>query len=145
MIGVQRVLVAVADSPSGLAAMRTATAVAGELRAELRAVHVLTDGELVAALAGTGGRNDLVRRQGSAAIAVLHHAAELATRAGVAVTTKQLVGDVARCVLEEAQRWNADLIVVGRTTRRGAGQPFVGSDVQAIMEFAECPILVVPA
>lgn len=145
MSGVRRILVAVADSPSGLAATRAAIAYAGDLRAELRAVHVLTDGELVAALAGAGGRNDLTRRRGTAAVAVLRHVAELAGRAAVPVTTAQLVGDVARCVLEEAQRWGADLIVVGRTTRRGPGQPFVGPEVQAILEFGERPILVVPA
>ncbi len=145
MSGIQRILVAVADSPSGLAATRSAVAFAAGLRAELRAVHVLADGELVAALAGAGGRNDLTRRRGTAAVAVLRHVADLAQQAGVPVTTNQLLGDVARCVLEEAEQWHADLIVVGRTTRRGAGQPFVGPEVQEILEFGERPVLVVPA
>lgn len=145
MNGVQRVLVAVADSPSSLTAARTAVQIATRLGAELRAVHVVADGELVAALAGTGGRNDLARRRRTAAVSVLRHVADLAQRAGVVVTTLQCEGDVGRCVLDEAHRWAADLIVVGRTARHGAGEPFVGGAVQQILEFTERPVLVVPA
>ena len=145
MSGMRRILVAVADSPSGMAAARTAVALAADLHAELRALHALVDGELVAALRHAGRRNDLARRRESAAVSVLHHVADLAERAGAAVTTTECVGDVARCVLDEAQRWGADLIVMGRTARRGAGDPFAGPEVQEVLEFSERPVLVVPA
>lgn len=145
MSAVQRVLVGVADSPSGMAAARTAVSLASALGAPVRAVHVLADGELAAVVAGAGNRTDVARRRDTAALAVLRHVAELGERAGVAVTTVELLGDVSRCLLAEAREWGADLVVVGRTTRRGAGQPFAGPELQEVLEFSELPVLVVPA
>ena len=145
MSTVQRILVGVADSPSGMAAARAAVALSADLGAQLRAVHVLADHELAAVVAGSGNRTDVAQRRDTAALAVLRHVASLATRAGVAVSTAELLGDVSRCLLEEAHAWGADLVVVGRTTRRGAGQPFAGPEVQEVLEFSERPVLVVPA
>ena len=145
MSAVRRILVAVADSPSGLAAARTAVQLAAATGADLRAVHALVDGELVAALGAEAGPADVTRRRQTEAASVLRHVAHLAQRSGIDVTTTDCVGDVPHCVLEQARRWGADVIVVGRTTRRGAGDPFVGPEVQQILEFSEWPVLVVPA
>ncbi|HEV7213036.1 MAG TPA: universal stress protein [Blastococcus sp.] len=141
MTGLQRLLVAVADSPASLAAARSAVELAARLGAQLRAVHVDTDGRLAVLL----GRPGPATGAGEAAtVPVLAHVAELARRAGVAASTVQHQGEVGRCVLDEARGWGADLIVVGRTTRRGAGDPFIGVEAQRVLEFSDCPVLVVP-
>lgn len=39
----------------------------------------------------------------------------------------------------------ADLVVLGSAGRRGPGQPYIGHHTQHILEFAEWPVLTVPA
>lgn len=144
MSELNRLLVAVADTPASLAAARTAVALAARLGAELRVVHVVTDGTLSALLAGGRPAQAVLDVRGSDLVPVLRHVADLARRAGVAVTTVQHEGEVGRCVLDEARDWAADLIVVGRTTRHGAGDPFIGVEAQRVLEFSDRPVLVVP-
>jgi nucleotide-binding universal stress UspA family protein len=62
----------------------------------------------------------------------------------VPVTTVQEEGDVAPRILDQARDWPADVVVLGRTTRRGAGDPFIGIEAQRILEFCDRPVLVVP-
>ncbi|MGZ4645232.1 MAG: universal stress protein [Blastococcus sp.] len=144
MTDLQRLLVAVADSPASLAAARCAVDLAARLGAQLRAVHVVTDGRL-AALLGTAGTRPGVRgAREPEVVPVLAHVAELARRTGVPASTVQHEGEVGECVLDEARTWDADLIVVGRTTRRGAGDPFIGVEAQRVLEFSDRPVLVVP-
>lgn len=141
----RRVLVAVADSPASMTAARTAIELAAELRAELRAVHVVQDHVLSTLIGAASARADLPERREAAAASVLRYVAELSQRAGVPVTTVQRAGDVGSAILAEAEAWHADLVVLGRTGRRGTGQPFLGADAQQVLEFARRPVLVVPA
>jgi nucleotide-binding universal stress UspA family protein len=138
----QRLLVAVADSPASLAAARTAVALAARLGAELRAVHVVRD-DVVEEVLGSGAPG-VPERRDVAADSVLRHVARLAERAGVPATTVRERGDVCSRVMAQAEAWPADVIVLGRTTRHGAGEPFIGADAQRVLEFTDRPVLVVP-
>lgn len=173
---IRHVLVAVDDSPAGLAALRLALDLACGWEAKVRAVTVVADHTLAerlrfalrdddgrGATAGTGrgglaasgssagqvdvvrGGNDVQRRRVHAAEALLSHVAGLAERGNVPVETALRAGDPAARVLEEAAAWPADLIVLGRSDRSDAGQPYVGSHTRQVLEFAEQPVLVVPA
>jgi nucleotide-binding universal stress UspA family protein len=144
MTELNRLLLAVADSPASLAAARAAVALAARLGAELRVVHVVPDGALRELLAGTQRPPGPAGERGAEPVPVLRHVAGLAQRAGVPVTTVRHEGDVGACILEEARHWGAELIVVGRTTRHGAGDPFIGVEAQRVLEFSDCPVLVVP-
>jgi nucleotide-binding universal stress UspA family protein len=144
MTEMHRVLVAVVDSPASLAAARAAVDLAARLHGELRAVHVLVDGDVSTLLGKVSGQGRMTERRGSAAVAVLRHVADLAGRAGVPVTTVQAEGDVAARILDEVRDWPADLVVLGRTTRRGAGDPYIGIETQRVLEFCDRPVLVVP-
>jgi nucleotide-binding universal stress UspA family protein len=142
MIG--RILVAVDDSPGGLAAARMAIMLAASLAAQLRAVHVLVDGEIERAL-GALHSGDVRTRRDLGATAVLDHVARRAAQAGVIAETVSLGGEPARCILDEARSWTAALIVMGRSDLpAGTGQPYVGGEVRQVLEFAEEPVLVVP-
>lgn len=142
MIG--RILVAADDSPGGLAAARTAIMLAASLAAQLRAVHVLVDGDLDRALAAVHS-GDVRARRSFGATAVLDHVARQAAQAGVKAETVSLGGEPARCILDEARTWVADLIVMGRSDLpAGTGQPYVGGEVRQVLEFAEQPVLVIP-
>jgi len=47
-------------------------------------------------------------------------------------------------ILEEAERWRADLLVVGRRGHRGLGRALLGSQAEHVLEFAGLPVVVVP-
>jgi nucleotide-binding universal stress UspA family protein len=146
------ILLAVNDTPAGLAAARAAVRWAKRSDASLRALHVLPDWAPLPSQPGrpTGGVGDGATREEAAArralgsAAVLQHVAELARREGVAVETVAMTGSPARAILGQASSWPADLIVLGRSGVRHVGQPFVGSQVLNVLEFAEVPVLVVP-
>lgn len=138
---IRRILLAVDDSAASLAAARAAVEIAAATGATVHVLHVIANNELAAALraaACTGVP------QSAAAASLLAHMAGLATAAGVPVQTEHVAGEPARCVLDHARSWPADLVVLGRANRRGPGQPYVGHHTQHILEFAEWPVLTVP-
>lgn len=125
-----RILVAVNDSPAGLSAARTAIRLAQETTGLVRAVHVLGHD----ATPGDEYGNS-----------VLRFVSDLAHRAGVTLEVTTLAGRPARVILDQAAEWHADVIVLGRSGVRHVGQPFVGSQVLHVLEFADVPVVVVPA
>lgn len=141
----RRVLVAVDDSPGSLAAARTAIALSRDLGARLRAVHVRADGHLASAIA-TGSPHPATRpRWLRAGPALLDRVVAMGAATGVTVETELLEGDVVAAVLDVARRWHADLVVVGRAARPGFGEPTLGAHALQLVEFADEPVLVVPA
>jgi nucleotide-binding universal stress UspA family protein len=140
----EHVLLAVADTAASLAAARAAVSLAARLGAELRVIHVVPDGELAAAIGAGRHRPYPTEDRDPAASPLLRHVAASAERAGVPVSTVRHEGDVCTRVLAEADSWPADLIVIGRRARRGAGEPFMGVEAQRMLEFAGRPVLVVP-
>jgi nucleotide-binding universal stress UspA family protein len=141
---IERVLLAVDDTPGSLAATRVAVAVARELHARLRAVHVSTDHLIESALTAATGHREVRAGRDVSAAAVLGRVTALAAAAGVDVETELLAGDAARAVLDAARSWAADLVIVGKSARPVSGDPYVGAQTRHILEFAEQPVLVVP-
>jgi nucleotide-binding universal stress UspA family protein len=124
---VNRILVAVHDSPPSLAAAGVAIALAGRLHAALRIVAV-------------GETDD---HRGSRSMAT--HVSALARHAGIEATTHEVVGAPPfEMLLREAQAWGADLIVMGRSDAPRPGAPRVGGTTEHLLEFATVPVLVVP-
>jgi nucleotide-binding universal stress UspA family protein len=147
-----RILVAVNDSPAGLAAARAAIWLGTESGATVLAVHVLADESPQDGHSPPGGRDRPgpagqadadIRARG--ATAVLDFVAGLAQHAGVPMETRMLPGGPGRVILEQAASWGADVIMLGRSGVRHVGQPFVGSQVLHVLEFADVPVVVVPA
>jgi nucleotide-binding universal stress UspA family protein len=139
-----RILVAVDDSPEALAAARVAVDLALVTGARLRFVHVIGDGELTRGLARLGRDGQMATTRAGAAEALLRHVAAEAHRAGVPAEMARLSGAPAALVVEAAQAWHADLVVMGRSDVRGAGRAYVGAVTRAVLEFSEVPVLVVP-
>jgi len=140
---IERILLAVDDSPAALAAGRLAVATAQAYGARLRVVTVVEDGLLDERLSVLGNQG-LKARRASAGSSVLSHVARAAADAGVSAEVLQLEGEAGRRILESARRWPADLVVIGRSERRGAGDPYIGSVTRQVLEFAEQPVLVAP-
>lgn len=146
---ITKILLAVDDSPAGLAAAHVAMALAQTCSADVRAVTVMVDGLLEAELAGIGGgsesSNALRARRGGGQTALLRHVCAIARTHDVTPETSAMLGEPAPTILAEARLYGPDVIVIGRSDRRRAGAPYVGSEVRHVLEFAEVPVLVVPA
>jgi len=125
-MSIERILVAVDDSPPALAAAVRAVELARAVGARLNVVTV-TD----------AGRDPAV---------VLRHVAELARQAGVdtVVTSLHDTHHPYEALLDVAIDWDADLVVMGRSDKRPSGRPYVGSQTEHLLEFSPVPVLVVP-
>lgn len=138
----RRVLVAVDDSPAGLDAARTAVDLAGDGGVTLRAITVLSDGTVTRSVGIAEASTE--QRLAAGARSVLAWVARVADGQGVACELVEREGAPARLILEEADAWDADLIVMGRSDRRGPSSPYLGSETAYVLEFTDRPVLVVP-
>jgi nucleotide-binding universal stress UspA family protein len=141
---IERILLAVDDSPDALAAARVGVELAAALGARLHIVHVAVDHQIDAMLQSGTEQPGLAARREMSATSVLTRIADLASMRRVPATTALLQGEVADAVLDEAREWAADLVIVGRSFRSGSGEPYVGALTRHILEFATRPVLVVP-
>jgi nucleotide-binding universal stress UspA family protein len=141
---IERILLAVDDSPDSLAAARLAIELAGTLNARLRIIHVSADHLLDAAVEAASGRPAVGVRRAQSAAAILTRVAGLAEAAGVAAETNLLAGAAGPTILDAVREWQADLVVVGKSARSATGEPYVGTQTRHILEFADQPVLVVP-
>jgi nucleotide-binding universal stress UspA family protein len=85
---------------------------------------------------------DAMRRQ---ARAILNHAAELATAAGVPFETilrEVKVGRAGEAIAAEAAN-GYDLLVIGTHGRRGLQRLLLGSDAELVLRTAPIPVLLV--
>jgi nucleotide-binding universal stress UspA family protein len=140
-----RILLAVNDTPAGLAAARAAIHFAKQSDGQVRAVHVLGEPGAAVGPRRSAPRVEADVRRSADSASVLGYVTGLGQRAGVAVEVLTLHGQPARAILDQASAWQADVIVLGRSGVRHVGQPFVGSQVLHVLEFAEVPVVVVPA
>ena len=73
----------------------------------------------------------------------VNSAAQFIASAGLKATTAVLSGNPKEVILEEAKKWNADLIVVGSHGRRGFKRFLLGSVSEAVAMNAHCSVVVV--
>jgi nucleotide-binding universal stress UspA family protein len=147
---VTRILVAVTDSASGLAAGQAAIAMARVWCVPMRILGTSTGEDTMpvagpaAAMTSRTALPDFTQRRDLAATAMAGHVAGLARKAGLTIEIVTAEGTSARRILEEARASDADLIVMGKTTPPGTGRPTVDIRVQRVLEFTHVPVLVVP-
>jgi nucleotide-binding universal stress UspA family protein len=85
-----------------------------------------------------------VRNENEAQEAV-SSAAQVLASAGLKATGAVLSGNTKQAILQEAQKWAADLIVVGSHGRRGFRRFLLGSVSEAVAMNAHCSVIVVRA
>jgi len=73
----------------------------------------------------------------------INSAEEVLASAGLHVTSGVVAGNPKEVILEEAKKWNADLIVVGSHGLRGFKRLLLGSVSEAVAMNAHCSVVVV--
>ncbi len=142
----QNILVPVDGSDASLLGVSEAIRLAKNQQGKLRLLHVVHDffvaGGQGAAVYTAQLRLDL-REHGEE---VLKTAAGIAGRAGVEFETKLVetpAGSVGALIVEEAEEWPADLLVLGTHGRRGIRRLVMGSDAEYVVRTTPVPVLLV--
>ncbi|MGF6660157.1 nucleotide-binding universal stress UspA family protein [Paraburkholderia atlantica] len=138
---VNRVLVAVDGSDTALDALRTALAIAPP-DACIKVVYAADDRfawcEWLPFEVVSQHRIDVLRR-GAAMLEQSRRPTETAL-----LEFDDDSGDASTAILDEAQRWHADLIVMGSHGMRGTPHPLPGHVTSRTLRDAACPVLVCP-
>jgi nucleotide-binding universal stress UspA family protein len=140
-----RMLAAVDGSDGSERALREALRLSAGAPPHVRLVHVL-DTDLYRGMLGEEPEvHDAWRRT---AQGYLDRAAAIARAAGAETETVLLekAGQrTSRAIVDEAERWKADLIVVGTHGRRGLDHVLMGSVAEGVVRTASVPVLTVRA
>ena len=144
----KRVLVAIDGSAVSARALREATGLAKEQKSRLRVLNVVDDLFLAAApdaypMPNIGELTETLRAAGEKAVDA---ASAVARKQGLKVEGVVLEGGgkaIADVILDEADRWSADLIVMGTHGRRGLDRMLLGSDAERVVRNASAPVLLV--
>ena len=139
----KRILVAVDGSKTSDRALAAAIEHARESGGCLRLLHSLDELAMVTGME-TSGELVLVARAN--ANKVLEAGLAMARSAGVPADARLNDAPAQRLgptVAEEAQRWEADLVVTGTHGRRGLGRVLLGSGAEQIIRHAPVPVLVI--
>jgi nucleotide-binding universal stress UspA family protein len=144
------ILVAVDGSAIGNRGLRTAIELAVDQHAVLHVVHVVEAPTVTAGLEGgyipSSYVETLRQRLRENALKILAKAERLAQQSGVPVKpvlVEMRTGSVARAILHTARKLGADVIVLGTHGRRGLQRALMGSDAEAVLREARCPVLLV--
>ena len=144
----KKILVPVDGSEPSRLGLAEAIRLAKDQKAALRLLHVVHD-FLVAGGHGaavyTGQLRKELREQGEK---ILKDAADIARQQGVDAETKLMetpAGSVGTMIVEDAENWPADLMVLGTHGRRGIRRLVMGSDAEYIVRTTPVPVLLVRA
>lgn len=143
----KRILVPVDGSETATKALVAALQLARESGGQVRIVHMV---EGLTPLAidqyGAAWSGDVIDTLKKAGQQILSDALDIARAAGVPADTEIFdnFGErLAETVVDAAQRFDADLVVVGTHGRRGMGRLLLGSGAEQIVRLAPVPVLVV--
>ncbi|MEQ6341507.1 MAG: universal stress protein [Gammaproteobacteria bacterium] len=134
------------SSTSDLAVQEAIKLAKDQQQTQLRFVHVVEEARV---FWYGEGYSDIVSLQTSLREAgknILGKAETLAQQAGVTSQTKLLDADgerTARVIVEEAQSWPADVVVMGTHGRRGFDHLIFGSVAEGVVRIAPMPILLI--
>jgi len=141
-----RILLAIDDSKYSEAAIETVIEQARPQETEVRVLHVLESPPLLIARQMGGYEPTLetaLESQRHQAEAVVAKIAELLRARGLKVTAAVEDGDPKSKILDVAEEWQADLIVLGSHGQKGLSRFLMGSISDAVARHARCSVEVV--
>lgn len=144
-----RILAAVDGSDASRHALTHAIGLAGRLSAQLRIVHVLDLNWLPPGPELAVNSDELIAARRGAGEQILAAAREAAEKAGSAaefalLETEAPTEHVAESIVREAERWAAEVVVLGTHGRRGVQRLLLGSVAEQVARRASTPVLLVP-
>jgi nucleotide-binding universal stress UspA family protein len=141
------ILVALDDSQCSQAATELLTAQVRTEGTHVRLLHVVEPFPVaLAEAAGAWRYSDVLlakSEEHTRAEELLEQAAHKLRTVGFVVTSAVEDGDVRSVILDDAQRWHADLIVVGSHGRKGLARFLMGSVSDAVAHHAPCSVEIV--
>jgi nucleotide-binding universal stress UspA family protein len=141
-----RILLAIDDSRFSQAAIETVIEQARPHDTDVRILHVVESPPLLVAREMGGydpALETALESQKQNAEALVRKAAELLRARGIKVAAALEVGDPKSKILDVAEEWRADLIVVGSHGRRGFERFLMGSVSDAVARHAKCSVQIV--
>jgi len=141
-----RILVAIDDSRFSQAAIETVIEQARPQDTDVRILHVVESPPLLVAREMGGydpALETALESQKQNAEALVLKAAELLRARDLKVVATLEVGDPKSKILDVAEEWRADLIVVGSHGRRGFERFLMGSVSDAVARHAKCSVQIV--
>jgi nucleotide-binding universal stress UspA family protein len=155
----QKILLAIGDSPDSAQILASGLTLAAKLDAEILILHVLDPlvphGLSAAESPLVGGilpiMNDLAIDQYSQAwneyerkgIDLLQAYAKQAKECGVKADILQNYGDSGPLICEAAKNWMADTILMGRNQKSLLNEIFLGSTSNYVLHHAHCSVMVI--
>ena len=142
----KRILCPVDGSDTSNAGMHEAIKLAKEQNSQLHFLHVIDTYVPIVDLSGDFNVTymiDILRENGEK---VIQYAAASAQKAGVIADTKTIEsvgGRTASYIVQEAETWPADLIVMGTHGLRGISRLVMGSDAENVLRSSNVPVLLV--
>ncbi len=141
-----KILVAVDGSETSLLGLQHAILLAKDQKAALRVLHVVHDYWAADGLHGLVRSGELLNELRERGETILNEAVSLARKQDVvaeAETVETVVGSPGAAIVEYAERWPADLIVIGTHGRRGIRRLVMGSDAEYVVRVTPVPVLLV--
>ena len=148
----KRILVALDGSHTADLGLDEAIKVAKDQDASLFLFHVVDEHSVVqyagAGMGGVGGAGleellDKMREEGKLIVAKAEAKARDAGVPTESLVVEQLMGPISDLIIEQVNKWNADLIVLGTHGRRGIRRIVMGSDAEGVVRSTPVPILLV--
>jgi len=143
----RRILVPIDGSATSNRGLDEAICLARLTGGTLRLIHVVDELKYVTGFETFAAYDsDLIPLMTKAGEEVLEQGRERAQHAGIPVETAlftSLARRVCDIVVEEAQGWGAELVVIGTHGRKGLGRMLMGSDAEQVLRSAPVPVLLV--
>jgi nucleotide-binding universal stress UspA family protein len=143
----KRILAAVDGSSTSELALREAIKLAKQQQARLRLVHVVDEARMAMypEFRSTEELNEPLRKAGRR---ILEKAEAILRESGMEAESRlieleTLGRHVSDVIVEEGQRWPADLIVVGTHGRRGVRHLLLGSVAESVARRTTVPVLLI--
>jgi nucleotide-binding universal stress UspA family protein len=143
----QRILVPYDGSPASTRGLDEAVQLAKLSGGSLRLIHVVDELSFATGFESSAVYlSELIPLMHKAGEAILENGRARAAAAGVPVQTllfEDFGPRLSERVVEQAELWKAELIVIGTHGRRGVARLLMGSDAEQILRLSPVPVLLV--
>ena len=142
----KKILVPIDGSPTSNLGLNEAIRLAKDQGAKLRLVHLVDEFFVVSDSDVAIYADDLLEDLRQRGRKIIEKAESLARRHGLtpeSVMRESFGGRAADFIVQQANQWKADLIVLGTHGRRGVKRLVMGSDAEQVVRTARVPVLMV--